>query len=107
MKHVICWYTGRHLRKWRRRWVVIQNNKIYTFANKRKYQTPTEIIDLREFSRLSTDELKSKNNNSNNANNKMGSNKNNLIGYDESSELYLIILSNENKIVHFYFIHTI
>lgn len=77
-------YTGRHLKKWRRRWVVIQNNKLYTFEGRRKYANPTEMIEVSQFCRLTTDHI---------------------VGQDENqTPLFLIILSNvdDNKSFLFY-----
>eukprot|EP01084_Bolivina_argentea_P120114 212915_1 len=47
------WKQSRHLKKWRKRWVVIQSHFIYTFPDRRIYDVPTEIIDLRNFTYLS------------------------------------------------------
>ena len=39
-----------HLNVWRKRWIVIDNGKLYTFKNKHHYNNPTEIIDLTDSS---------------------------------------------------------
>ena len=44
---------GRHLKKWRRRWVVIQSDYVYTFEYRQRYENPTEIISLKTFTDLS------------------------------------------------------
>eukprot|EP01084_Bolivina_argentea_P275117 469098_1 len=47
------WKQSRHLKKWRKRWIVTHSHYIYTFSHKGIYENPTEIIDLRNFTYLS------------------------------------------------------
>ena len=47
---------SRYFRVWRRRWIVLDGSKIYSFKNERKYENPTEIIDLKLFSSVKSSE---------------------------------------------------
>lgn len=47
---------SRHFRRWRRRWIVLEGSKLYSFKNERKYENPTEIIDLKIFSSVKSSE---------------------------------------------------
>ena len=48
--------SGRMLRRWRKRWFVLQDSTLYSFKSERKYDTPTEVIDLRVFSSVKSSE---------------------------------------------------
>ena len=50
------WKQSRHLKKWRKRWIVINGPFIYTFICKKIYINPTEVIDLRYFTYLSKED---------------------------------------------------
>jgi len=41
---------SRYFRSWRHRWLVLQYPYLFTFKRRRQYDSPTEIIDLRECS---------------------------------------------------------
>ena len=49
-------YIGRHLRKWRPRWVVLEGSTLHTFKKEKDYANPTEIIDLKVFSSVKSSE---------------------------------------------------
>jgi hypothetical protein len=40
---------SRHLKRWRKRWFVLQDCTLYSYAQEKVYDTPTEMIDLRVF----------------------------------------------------------
>jgi len=44
------------LKRWRRRWFVLQDSTLYSFKKERVYDEPTEIIDLRVFSSVKSSE---------------------------------------------------
>ena len=48
--------SGRMLKRWRRRWFVLQDSTLYSFKKERVYDEPTEIIDLRVFSSVKSSE---------------------------------------------------
>ena len=50
------WLAGRMLKRWRRRWFVLQDSTLYSFKKERVYDEPTEIIDLRVFSSVKSSE---------------------------------------------------
>ena len=55
----IIWFfpcTGRHLRNWRARWVVLEGSTLHTFKKEKDYANPTEIIDLKVFSSVKSSE---------------------------------------------------
>lgn len=41
---------SRFMRTWRRRWIVLSGNKLYSFKESKNYVDPTEVIDLKVFS---------------------------------------------------------
>jgi len=47
---------SRHLKRWKRRWFVLQDSVLYSFKNQREYTDPTEVIDLRVFSSVKSSE---------------------------------------------------
>ncbi|CEO96828.1 PH domain-containing protein [Plasmodiophora brassicae] len=47
---------SRILRVWKKRWVVLENSKLYTFRNEKEYANPTEVIDLSVFSSVKSSE---------------------------------------------------
>jgi len=47
---------SRHLKRWKRRWFVLQDSTLYSFKKERVYDSPTEIIDLRVFSSVKSSE---------------------------------------------------
>jgi len=48
---------SRHLKRWRKRWVVLQDSTLYCFKKEKKYNTqPTEIINLKVFSSVKSSE---------------------------------------------------
>jgi len=47
---------SRHLKRWNRRWFVLQDSTLYSFKKEKVYDTPTEIIDLRVFSSVKSSE---------------------------------------------------
>ena len=53
---VWCIVSGRMLKRWRRRWFVLQDSTLYSFKKERVYDEPTEIIDLRVFSSVKSSE---------------------------------------------------
>lgn len=48
LKEGFCEKQSRWLRSWRRRWMVLGSENVYTFANEKVYQNPTEEISLKE-----------------------------------------------------------
>ena len=53
---MIAYWSGRHLRKWRPRWVVLEGSTLHTFKKEKDYANPTEIIDLKVFSSVKSSE---------------------------------------------------
>ena len=49
---------SRFRKVWRERWVVLTTKFIYTFAQARVYQNPTETIDIHNVKTVKTDETK-------------------------------------------------
>jgi len=47
---------SRHLKRWKRRWFVLQDSNLYSFKKEKDYKDPTEIIDLRVFSSVKSSE---------------------------------------------------
>ena len=47
---------SRHRKVWRDRWVVLTENKLYTFENQGVYRNPTEAIDVKTIKTVKTDE---------------------------------------------------
>lgn len=47
---------SRHLRRWKRRWLVLENSTLYSFKAEKSYRDPTEVIDLRVFSSVKSSE---------------------------------------------------
>jgi PH domain len=44
------------LKRWKKRWFVLQDSTLYSFKEEKKYSNPTEIIDLRVFSSVKSSE---------------------------------------------------
>lgn len=47
---------SRHLKRWKKRWFVLQDSTLYSFKTERVYESPTEVIDLRVFSSVKSSE---------------------------------------------------
>jgi len=47
---------SRHLKRWKKRWFVLQDSTLYSFAKEKVYEKPTETIDLRVFSSVKSSE---------------------------------------------------
>lgn len=47
---------SRHLKRWKKRWFVLQDSTLYSFEKEKKYEKPTEVIDLRVFSSVKSSE---------------------------------------------------
>eukprot|EP00808_Paulinella_micropora_P007860 g59140.t1 len=47
---------SRHLKRWKKRWFVLQDSTLYSFKKEKDYQNPTETIDLRVFSSVKSSE---------------------------------------------------
>lgn len=47
---------SRHLKRWKKRWFVLQDSTLYSFKKEKVYEEPTEIIDLRVFSSVKSSE---------------------------------------------------
>mmetsp|Transcript_19619 Transcript_19619/g.27499 ORF Transcript_19619/g.27499 Transcript_19619/m.27499 type:complete len:127 (+) Transcript_19619:23-403(+) len=47
---------SRHLKRWKKRWFVLQDSTLYSFKKEKSYDAPTEIIDLRVFSSVKSSE---------------------------------------------------
>jgi len=47
---------SRHLKQWRKRWFVLDDNKLYSFKNKDEMKNATETIDLKVFSSVKSSE---------------------------------------------------
>ena len=52
----MCYFKGRHLRKWRPRWVVLEGSTLHTFKKEKDYANSTEVIDLKIFSSVKSSE---------------------------------------------------
>lgn len=52
------WLTkkSRHLKKWRRRWVVLEGSILHTYKKEQCYKHSTEVIDLKIFSSVKSSE---------------------------------------------------
>src|SRR5438105_4556301 len=46
------WKKSRHVKKWRQRWAVVEGNWLYTFKDQQVYDNPTEILNLRDFTKI-------------------------------------------------------
>ena len=47
---------SRHLRRWKRRWIVLEGSTLYSFKQEKVYDNPTEQIDLKVFSSVKSSE---------------------------------------------------
>merc|ERR1719454_1696836 len=47
---------SRHLKQWRKRWFVLDDNKLYSFKSKDEMKSATETIDLKVFSSVKSSE---------------------------------------------------
>lgn len=47
---------SRHLKQWRKRWFVLDDNKLYSFKDKSSTKDATETIDLKVFSSVKSSE---------------------------------------------------
>jgi len=47
---------SRHLKQWRKRWFVLDDNKLYSFKDKENTKDATETIDLKVFSSVKSSE---------------------------------------------------
>ena len=47
---------SRHLKRWKKRWFVLQDSTLYSFKKERVYDSPTEVIDLKVFSSVKSSE---------------------------------------------------
>jgi len=47
---------SRHLKQWRKRWFVLDDNKLYSFKSKDEMKNATETIDLKVFSSVKSSE---------------------------------------------------
>lgn len=47
---------SRHLKRWKKRWFVLQDSMLYSFKKEKCYDVPTETIDLRVFSSVKSSE---------------------------------------------------
>jgi len=47
---------SRHLKRWKKRWFVLQDSTLYSFKKEKSYESPTEVIDLRVFSSVKSSE---------------------------------------------------
>jgi hypothetical protein len=47
---------SRILKRWKRRWFVLQDSMLYSFKKEKEYVNPTESIDLRVFSSVKSSE---------------------------------------------------
>lgn len=47
---------SRHLKRWKRRWFVLDDSILFSFKNEKEYTNPTEIIDLKVFSSVKSSE---------------------------------------------------
>ena len=46
------------MKKWRKRWVVLTSQNLYTFENEKLYSNPTETLDITKIKTVKTDETK-------------------------------------------------
>ena len=49
---------SRYMKKWRKRWVVLTSQNLYTFENEKLYSNPTETLDITKIKTVKTDETK-------------------------------------------------
>lgn len=47
---------SRILKRWKRRWMVLQDNMLYSFKSERDYREPTEAINLIDYSSVKSSE---------------------------------------------------
>lgn len=47
---------SRHLKRWKKRWFVLQDSTLHSFKKERVYENPTESIDLRVFNSVKSSE---------------------------------------------------
>lgn len=47
---------SRHLKRWKKRWFVLQDSTLYSFKKEKTYENPTEVVDLRVFSSVKSSE---------------------------------------------------
>jgi len=47
---------SRHLKRWKKRWFVLQDSTLYSFKKEKVYENPTEVVDLRIFSSVKSSE---------------------------------------------------
>jgi len=47
---------SRHLKQWRKRWFILDDNKLYSFKDKDNTKDATETIDLKVFSSVKSSE---------------------------------------------------
>jgi len=47
---------SRHLKRWKKRWFVLQDSTLYSFKKEKHYENPTEVVDLRVFSSVKSSE---------------------------------------------------
>jgi len=47
---------SRHLKRWKKRWFVLQDSNLYSFKKEKVYDSPTETIDLKVFSSVKSSE---------------------------------------------------
>ena len=50
-------FSGRHFKRWKKRWFVLQDSTLYSFKKESVYENPTEVIDLRVFSSVKSSEV--------------------------------------------------
>ena len=49
---------SRYMKKWRKRWVVLTSQNLYTFENEKLYSNPTEVIEISKIKTVITDDTK-------------------------------------------------
>ncbi len=49
---------SRYMKKWRKRWVVLTSQNLYTFESEKLYINPTETLDITKIKTVKTDETK-------------------------------------------------
>lgn len=47
---------SRHLKRWKKRWFVLQDSTLHSFKKEKNYENPTESIDLRVFCSVKSSE---------------------------------------------------